>query len=56
MTNEEAIETVNDETEFWARIIGKFEKKSYWFKEGQKKIQALRLAIEALKEGEGYDD
>jgi hypothetical protein len=56
VTNEEAIETLNHEIEFWARIIGKFEKRSYWFKEGQKKIQAFRLAIEILKKGGGCDD
>lgn len=50
LDREEAIKVLNEDMEMWARILGKFEKGSYWFQEGLKKIHALRLAIEVLKE------
>ena len=57
MNKEEAIGVLTEEIEFWAKVISKFRKKSFWFREGLKRIEASRIAIESLRESmEGEDD
>lgn len=55
ITPAEAIEVLQDDLRLWGRILGKFEKNSLWFKEGEEKIRAYRLAIEYLRKEDGND-
>ena len=48
MTNDRAIEIINDEREIWRRIVNVFDEKSEWFKDGIEKIEAFRWAIDAM--------
>ncbi len=50
MNKEEAIEALNEGISFWGRVLGKFKQTSYWFREGKKRIEVSRLAIEAIRE------
>lgn len=49
MRRVEAIDILNEEMVLWARILGKFRNDSYWFKKGFDRLQALRMATDALK-------
>lgn len=50
MTKGELIAFLNEEMEMWARILGKFNEGSYWFRRATKKIHAFREIIERLED------
>lgn len=51
-SDKEAIETLTEDLEHWKTIIQRFNRGSYWYESGVKKIRALKIALEAIKDKE----
>ena len=56
MRSEEALKTLNEDLELWARVMGVFNRESNWHKEALAKVKALRFAISAIKDKEYLEE
>jgi hypothetical protein len=53
MTKPEAAKLILEERELWTWVIGKFEEKSFWFKNALEMSEACRIAAETLIKEDG---
>lgn len=54
MGNREALRILNEDLELWARVLGHFERGTWWFNDALARVKALRIAIKAIKREEEF--